>query len=467
MPFTARVLDPSPVPTLAAWIEAGGRAGLDRAAEIGGDAVLAEVEASGLRGRGGAGFPTGTKWRTVLENLPAGATPTVVVNAAEGEPGTFKDRAIIRANPFRVVEGALIAARTMGSSRLVVAVKESFGPEIARLQSAVDEAVAAGWADGIEIELVRGPSAYLFGEETGMLEVLVGRDPFPRVTPPYRGGSGAEHQPTLVDNVETLANIPAIVARGAAWFREVGTEESPGSVVVTVSGRMRRHGVAEVPMGTPTREVIEQIGGEALGRITAVLCGASNAPLPGDRLDTPLSYEGWTAAGSALGSASLVVLDDQVDGIAVAAAVSRFLAVESCGQCTPCKGDGLAIASILDRLRRTEPEADDLDELPDRLRTVSTEARCALAPQHEAVVGGLVALFPESLAAHAELRAEPAEPYEFGPIADLEGDIFRLDADQATKQPDWSHDEVDSGVWPAQATGGGATEEADPGAVTA
>jgi NADH:ubiquinone oxidoreductase subunit F (NADH-binding) len=449
MAFTPRVLDPEPVADLDAWIAAGGGRGLERAKEIGGDAVLAEIEASGLRGRGGAGFPTGTKWRTVLENLPAGAVPTVVINAAEGEPGTFKDRAIIRANPFRVLEGAVIAARTIGADRIVVATKESFGTEAARFATAVDAVAAAGWTDGVKIEVFRGPSEYLYGEETGLLSALAGGPPLPRITPPFRAGSSEEHQPTLIDNVETLANIPAIIAEGAAWFREIGTDESPGTIVVTVSGRTRRHGVTEVPMGTPTSEVITSVGGGALGEITAVLCGASNAPLPGQLIDTPLSYEAWNAAGTALGSASLIVLDTEDDPVAVASGISRFLAVESCGQCTPCKGDGLAIASILDRLRRSEPDAGDLDDLPSLVSTVSTEARCALAGQHEAVIGGLLALFPDAVAGHADGSILGAERFPFAPVADLEGDIFRLDDRQLAKQPDWTYDETDSGTWPA------------------
>jgi NADH:ubiquinone oxidoreductase subunit F (NADH-binding) len=449
MAFTPRVLDPEPVASLDAYVSAGGGRGLERARELGGDAVLAEIEASGLRGRGGAGFPTGTKWRTVLENLPPGAVPTVVVNAAEGEPGTFKDRAIIRANPYRVIEGALIAARTIGADSVVVATKESFETEAARLLAAIDEVTAAGWADGVKLDLVRGPSEYLYGEETGLLSVLAGGPPLPRVTPPFRAGAGAEHQPTLINNVETLANVPAFGAGGGGWSRARGPDESPGTLVVTVSGRTRRHGVAEVEMGTSTADAITAIGGGGLGPIVAVVCGASNPPLPGDRLDTPLSYEGWSAAGTSLGSASLIVLDDGVDAIAVAQGISRFLAVESCGQCTPCKADGLAIASILDRLRQSEPEAGDLDDLSDRLRTVSTEARCALAGQHETVVGGILALFPDAAPAHAEARVLGAEPFQFAPVVELEGDIFRLDEAHLGKQPDWTYDEVDSGTWPA------------------
>ena len=202
-----RVLDPQPVDHLDDYIAAGGGAGLASALAIDPVDVRGEIDASGLRGRGGAGFSTGVKWYTA-----AGAgVGTVVMNAAEGEPGTFKDRALLRRNPFRPLEGALIAAHAVGARHVVVAIGSSFRRERRRLIGAIAEFRAAGWLDTVDVGVVAGPDAYLFGEETGMLEVLDGRQPFPRVTPPYR----AEHGAVLVNNLETLANVPDIIGRGA------------------------------------------------------------------------------------------------------------------------------------------------------------------------------------------------------------------------------------------------------------
>lgn len=462
-----RILDASPVRDLQSYEEVGGGEALRAARAVEPVAVIDAVSASGLRGRGGAGFPTGTKWRTVAELREASGPGTVVVNAAEGEPGCFKDRAILRTNPYRVLEGALVAAHAVGADTIVVGAKASFRTEIARLHAAIDELRAAGWSRGIGIFVVEGPDSYLFGEETAMLEVIDGRPPFPRLAPPFRHGieAGAETPeaagsvltspgdgpvppPTLVDNVETLANVPGIVTEGPDWFRSVGTEQSPGTVVCTVSGSTRRHGVGEFPLGTPLIDVIESIGLRSTRQATAVLSGVANAILPASRLSTPMTYEDLQAAGSGLGAAGFIVFDERVDLAAVAHAAARFLAVESCGQCTPCKRDGLALADRLDRIRRSDATEDDLDAVVSHAATVADGARCYLAHQTQLVVESVLALMPEVLAAHL-VGASPSEAYRIAPIVELEGDRFVLDERQQDKQPDWSFDEVDSGQAPA------------------
>jgi NADH-quinone oxidoreductase subunit F len=474
-----RVLDPDNVASMAEHLAAGGGRGLEAAGRLGPEATIDDVEASGLLGRGGAGFPAGTKWRTVAANRSAAVPSTVVVNAAEGEPGSFKDRAIIRRNPFRVVEGALVAATTVGADRVVIAVKHSFTPEIRRLRQAIGDAATAGWAPGVEVEIVEGPSEYLFGEETGLLEVLAGRRPLPRVTPPYRHGadevsteadataSGSVQMaapgdetaapPTLVNNVETIANVPGLLAEGPDWFRSVGTVDSPGTVVCTITGDTRRHGVIEVPMGTPLAEVIERAGGGARRgrRLTAALSGVANPILPADLLDTPLSHEAMQAVGGGLGTGGFTVFDDTTDVVAVAQGVSRFLAVESCGQCTPCKQDGIAIADHLADLRASAISEADMEDLDDRLRTVIVGARCYLATQHQLVVGSLLERFPDAVAAHGSGAAEAAREVLIAPILDL--DIDRpdaravLDERQRDKQPDWTYGATYSGTSPADA----------------
>src|SRR3954463_8971536 len=231
-----RLLSGIPVETLESWVERGGGRGLDAAREMGSEALVATVDASGLRGRGGAGFPTATKWRTIREHHTRLTTP-VVVNGAEGEPGTFKDRAILRHNPYQTVEGALIAAAAVGADWIIFALKESFEREVKAVRQAIEEVSAVGWTDGITIDVKVGPDAYLFGEETALLEVIDGREPFPRVAPPWRLGvdTAGSLAPTLVNNVETMSNLPGIVANGPEWFRELGTDASPGTVVCTVS----------------------------------------------------------------------------------------------------------------------------------------------------------------------------------------------------------------------------------------
>ncbi|MGH8978492.1 MAG: NADH-ubiquinone oxidoreductase-F iron-sulfur binding region domain-containing protein [Acidimicrobiia bacterium] len=467
----SRVLDASPPPDLDAYVGAGGGRGWERARSLPPDDIIVTLFASGLRGRGGAGFPTGRKWQTVAAYESAVYPTTVVVNGAEGEPGSFKDRMLLRTNPYRVIEGALIAARAVDATRVIVAMKRDFTQVRARVDAAIAEIRGASWLDGIELDSFGGPDAYLYGEETGLLEVLDGREPFPRVAPPWRHGvdeigdgteSAAELElaepggagiapPTLVNNSETLANVPLILSEGAEWFRAFGTEESPGTVLCTVSGATVRAGVAEVPMGTTLRSVIEQIGGGVdPGReIVAVLSGVANALIPARALDTPLTYEAMRAAGSGLGAAGFVVIDDRTDLVAVTHGVSRFLAVESCGQCTPCKRDGLELSALLDRIRRSEANGFDVDSVADRTATVADGARCTLAQQHQVVVDSLLELFPDAIRAHGDGRAPAAEPYLVAPIADIVNGRAVLDAAVARRQPDWTYNDTDSGRWPA------------------
>ena len=454
MDFAPRVLDPEPVATLDDHMSAhGGGKGLEAARRLGAKGVIDEIEASGLRGRGGGGFPTGTKWRTVAENASADLVPTVVVNGAEGEPGTFKDRAILRRNPYRTLEGALIAATAVGATRVVVGLKRSFTEERDRVRAAIGELKAAGWLNGFDIEIVQGPEEYLFGEETGLLEVIEGRAPFPRIAPPYRHGvDDRVPAPTLVNNVETLANVPAILAEGPEWFRSLGTAESPGTIVCTVSGRTQRHGVAEFPMGTPLRTVIDSLGGGATGggQITGAMSGVANTVVPADKLDTPLTYEDMEAIGSGLGAEGFIVFDDETDMAAVAHGVARFLAVESCGQCTPCKQDGLAIMRLLDDLRRSAADEDTLAQIDSHLVTVTDEARCFLAHQQQRVINSIMQLYEVPIAEHITKARPEVDPEVIAPIADLDGDRFTLAEEHLGKQPDWSYDEVDSGQYPAQ-----------------
>jgi NADH-quinone oxidoreductase subunit F len=479
MPLTHRVLHPHPLESLDEYVKARGGEGLEAARNMTPDEIINLVSASGLRGRGGAGFPTGRKWRTVRDNCSNITHTSVVINAAEGEPGTLKDRTIMRNNPYQVIEGALIGARAVAADQIIVGTKRRFVPEVERMQAAIEEIETAGWTDGVRIEIFQGPEEYLYGEETALLETIDGRYPFPRTSPPWRRGvheivmspadlgtqtSSAAHvemaapdhesaaPPALVENLETLANIGRIVARGPEWFRTEGTEQSPGTIVCTITGSTRTAGVGEVMMGTQLREAIELIGGGARPgrRIVAVLPGVSNALIPADRFDTPLTYEDMAAAGSGLGSAGYIVFDDSDDLVAVAAGVSRFLAVESCGQCSPCKLSGLHISETLAALSRSSATEHDLDVMRDRLVGVIEGARCSLATQQQVVVSSLLDRFPTEVAAHLERRAPATEPVEIAELRDIRDGVAEIDTRHAAKQPDWTFDPTPSGQTPAE-----------------
>ena len=275
------------------------------------------------------------------------------------------------------------------------------------------------------------------------------------MTPPYRHGAESSpadsegvdwvmENPVLINNVETMANVAGIVANGPAWFREVGTIESPGTVVCTVTGRTSTHGVGEFAMGTPLAEVIETLGEGPMDerRIIGAISGVANAVVPATKFTTPLTHEDMRAAGTGLGAAGFIVLDDQTDLVATAASAARFLAVESCGQCEPCKSDGLAVAVTLGGV--TAPlEADARSTVDGHLRTIADGARCSLAQQHQTVVTSLL-----DFAADHEPVADGVT-VEFLPIASLDGGQAVLDTEEARRNPDWSLDEPDSGAWPA------------------
>lgn len=465
----SRILDLAPVRSLHEHRAGGGIDALEAARSTEPDVLIGLVTDAGLRGRGGAGFPTGIKWQTVADNaVTSSIAPTVVVNAAEGEPGTFGDRALIRRNPFRVLEGALIAARTVGASSVVITTKERYTIETDSLRAATKELDDAGLLGDIDVEIMTGPNHYLLGEETGLLEATAGRPPFPRIAPPYRHGTtevgdpsggaaglemaGDEGQapPTLVNNVETLSHVPGIVNHGAEWYRRQGTAESPGTSVFTVSGDVQRAGVGEFSLGTPVGEIINTLGGGVEnGRIAFVLSGIATGVLAAEDLDTPASYEAMEAVGSGLGTGGFMVFSTETDPVAVAHGVSRFLAIESCGQCTPCKQDGLEVADQLDQLVRGKTTSDALERIMPLLNRVPEGARCDLAHQHERVVSSILGRFSDVSVAHATDDVE-SEPVLIAPILNIDDDgVAHLDEDHRTKQPDWTHDPSWNGQSPA------------------
>ncbi len=454
------LLSDPPVRSLDEYVDAGGGLGLARARELGSERVIGELERAGLRGRGGAGFPTAKKWQTVRGD---GDRKTYVVcNAAEGEPGTFKDRALLRANPYQMLEGLAIAALAVGADEVFIAIKASFTSEIERVTRAVLEVEEAGLLGERTVSIVHGPEEYLFGEEKALLEVIEGNEPLPRWLPPYMHGLFATapqlgweahrsapdasatpaSNPTLVNNVETLAHVPHILAHGAEQFRSRGTDASPGTVLVTVVGDVGDARVIEVELGTPMREVLALCDAPRPGRaIKAVVPGVSNAVLGADALDTELDYESMARAGSGLGSAGLIVYDDTACMVEVATTMSRFLSVESCGQCPPCKLGTGAITAVLERLCRFELTDAEFAEIQNPLATVSNANRCFLPVEEQQLIGSLLRSFPEDFAAHLEGRCPAPRHITIPKILDFTDGRVVYDERQEHKRPDWTYEE--------------------------
>jgi NADH-quinone oxidoreductase subunit F len=452
------VLPEQEITSLDPYLAAGGGRAIERAREIGPEGVIVELRRAGLRGRGGAGFPTGRKWRTV-RNAP-GQTTYAVCNAAEGEPGTFKDRAILRRNPYQVVEGLAIAALAVDARETFIALKASFARERNAVIRAARELEAAGILPDLTVTIVSGPEEYLFGEEKALLEVIEGRDPQPRLLPPYVHGlfatapqlgwhsheperghaPGEESNPTLVNNAETLANVTQILGHGADWYRTRGSATCPGTIVVTVVGDVRRPRVLEVELGTPLTEVITDAGGPLPGRrVKAVFSGVTNPVLPASRLDTPLTYDAMSAAGSGLGAAGFIIYDDTACMVEVAELFSRFLWVESCGQCPPCKLGCGRITAALERLSHRHGRERDIADIHRRLLVVGDGNRCFLPVEEQQVVGSLLATFPEDFVAHLEGRCPSPRALALPKIVDLDDEGVTYDTHQEKKRPDWTY----------------------------
>ena len=333
--------------------------------------LIEEVKASGLRGRGGAGFPTGMKWSFVPKDSPK--PKYVICNADESEPGTFKDRLLIEKDPHAVIEGTILAAYAIQSHTAFIYIRGElvFGSKV--LQGAIDEAAQAGYlgknilGSGYDLELIlhRGAGAYICGEETGLLSSLEGGRGWPKVKPPFPATHGLFGCPTVVNNVETLATLPWIIDQGAARYAAIGTEKSKGTKLFSVSGHIRKPGVYEVEMGYPFKRFLEEdCGGVPDGRkLKGVIPGGSSMPvLRADELEpVRMDYESMQAAGSMLGSGGVIVMDDLTCMVQAAWNVARFYAHESCGQCTPCREGCHWMEKIFRRIESGEGEKGDLD----------------------------------------------------------------------------------------------------------
>jgi len=380
--------------TLAGWEARGGYKALRKAVEMGPAEIVSEVKDSGLRGRGGAGFPTGVKWSFMPQ--ASGKPHYLLCNADESEPGTFKDRELIRWTPHQLIEGCLIGARAINVQHVYIYNRGEFFETTQILARAIEEAYEAGYVgkdilgSGVDIDITlhMGAGAYICGEETGLMNSLEGRRGEPRLKPPFPAAVGAFGKPTTINNVETLCAVPHILTHGAEWYRQWGTEKSPGTKLFCVSGHVRKPGNYEVPLGFNFREFIyEMCGGPPEGRaLKAVIPGGSSVPiLRPEEIDIGMDYEAMAAAGTMLGCGSVIVMDETTDIVKQVRRMSDFYTHESCGQCTPCR-EGTAWASrILKRIEDgwgSEEDLDTLLELSENMagKTICTFSDAAAAP---------------------------------------------------------------------------------------
>jgi NADH-quinone oxidoreductase subunit F len=371
------------------YVERGGYENLKKAFEMGRDAIVDEVKASGLRGRGGAGFPTGVKWSFMPKDS---AKPHYLLcNADESEPGTFKDRELIRWNPHQLIEGCLIGAHAIGAGHVYIYCRGEFFETNQVLGRAVEDAYEKGYAGEnilgsgrtIHLTVHQGAGAYICGEETGLMNSLEGRRGQPRVKPPFPAAVGAFGMPSTVNNVETLSAIPHIIEKGGAWYRGFGTEKSPGTKLFCVSGHVNKPGNYELPLGFPLNDLIEDVcGGVRDGNaLKAVIPGGSSVPIltAEEARSCTLDYEGCVEAGTMLGCASVIVMDETADIVKMVRRMVDFYAHESCGQCTPCREGTAWTAKIMRRIEEGRGTEEDLDTLMEVTSNMVGTTICVLS----------------------------------------------------------------------------------------
>ena len=389
--------------------EAQGRGDWDNTAELmkqGPDAIIEVVKASGLRGRGGAGFPTGMKWSFMPKEPKSGKPNFLVINADESEPGSCKDREILRHDPHKLIEGTLIAGFAMRARAAYIYVRGEYIRETEALRRAVAEAYGAGLigknaaGSGIDFDVFvhRGAGAYICGEETAMLESLEGKKGLPRLKPPFPAGAGLYGCPTTVNNVESIAVVPAILRRGAAWFAGIGNPKNEGTKLFQISGHVNNPCVVEEAMGIPFRELIDRHAGGIRGgwdNLLAVIPGGSSVPLvPAEQImDAPMDFDGMKAVGSGLGTAAVIVMDKSTDIVRAIARLSYFYKHESCGQCTPCREGTGWMWRTMERLREGDGDSATIDRLIDVTKQIEGHTICALGDAAAWPIQGLVKHF--------------------------------------------------------------------------
>ncbi len=371
--------------------------------------VIAEITASGLRGRGGAGYPTGLKWGTVAK--APGAQKFVVCNADEGDPGAFMDRSVLESDPHRVIEGMLIAAYAVGASEGYIYVRAEYPLAIKRLKTAIRQAERLGLLGAdicgtgfkLRIDLRLGAGAFVCGEETALIASIEGKRGTPRSRPPYPAMAGLLGQPTLINNVETFANVPPILRNGSAWYAQIGTEKSKGTKVFALAGRVRNTGLVEVPMGISLREIVFDIGGGIPDgkQFKAVQTGGpSGGCLPAEALDMPVEYESLAQAGSIMGSGGMIVMDESSCMVDVARYFMDFCMTESCGKCIPCRVGTYQMHRILTAITEMTATEQDLKLMEELCDLVKNTSLCGLGQSAPNPVLSTLKYFLDEYKAH-------------------------------------------------------------------
>lgn len=409
--------------TLDAYHGHDGYTALRKALRMNPDEVIQTVKDAGLRGRGGAGFPTGMKWSFIPQDPATDGTAKphyLVVNADESEPGTCKDIPLMFATPHTLIEGVVIAAYAIRAAQAFVYVRGEVVPVLRRLQAAVAEAYDAGYlgrdilGSGYDLDIVvhAGAGAYICGEETALLDSLEGRRGQPRLRPPFPAVAGLYASPTVVNNVESIASVPPIILRGPEWFRGMGSEASPGFTLYSLSGHVTRPGQYEAPLGITLRQLLDVAGGVRAGhRLKFWTPGGSSTPLLTDEhLDVPLDYEGVAGAGSMLGTKALQIFDETTCIVRVVLRWTQFYAHESCGKCTPCREGTYWLVQILERLERGEGSAEDLEKLLDVSDTILGKSFCALGDGAASPIMSSLKYFRDEYVAHVGGHGCPFDP---------------------------------------------------------
>ncbi|MGQ9792239.1 MAG: NADH-quinone oxidoreductase subunit NuoF [Anaerolineae bacterium] len=378
--------------------------------------VIDEISRSGLRGRGGAGFPTGTKWRFVAS--AKGDRKYVICNADESEPGTFKDRLVLEGDPHSIIEAMVIAGYAVGANEGYIYVRGEYGLALERLSRAIHQAKQMGFLGrsifgsdfDFDIHIHAGAGAYICGEETALIESIEGKRGEPRSRPPYPTTHGLWGKPTLVNNVETLANVPPIIRNGAAWYRQFGTKNSPGTKVYTILGAVNVTGLIEVPMGITLREVIAIYGKGMKNGAAFKLAqtgGSSGSIIPASLQDTPMDFDSFARSGVSLGSGALLICDEDTCVVDLAKVLLNFFRVESCGKCTPCRVGTQRAYQILNTISEGTAEMDDLKHLLSLADGLVNYSNCGLGQTAAVPIRDIMRHFRAEVEAHISLRLCP------------------------------------------------------------
>jgi len=412
--------------TLEGYKRHGGYTAIEKALSMPADDVIQMIKDSGLRGRGGAGFPTGNKWGFIPQN--DGKEHYLVVNADESEPGTCKDMPLLMANPHVLVEGVIIAAYAIRAKHAFIYIRGEVAHVVRRMNQAIADAYAAGYlgknilGKGIDVDLTLhiGAGAYICGEETALLDSLEGFRGQPRLRPPFPAIAGLYAKPTVVNNVESIASVPSIVSNGVEWFQSMGTEKSKGYTLYSLSGHVENPGQFEAPLGITLREILELAGGVRKGhRLKFWTPGGSSTPMFTDaHLDIPLDYEGVSAAGSMLGTKALQIFDETTCVVRAALRWTEFYKHESCGKCTPCREGTWWLVQMLKDLEAGKGTEADLAKLLDLCDNIAGRSFCALADGAVSPIISSLKYFRDEYLEHQRIGGCPFDPIKSTKFAD-------------------------------------------------